>query len=139
VGFNNVKLVGRVPEIKRLRRLVQSAADGTGGALLITGEPGIGKTQLVQAAAAIARNAGLAVRIGHCEQLEVEKTLGAPLRAFNRQVNVDPGQATAARTLLEAGASAAAGSALADRLLEVLEFGTAAPFGAYDPPSGAGD
>jgi DNA-binding CsgD family transcriptional regulator len=122
VGFNNVKLVGRVPEIKRLRQLVQSAADGTGGALLITGEPGIGKTQLVQAAAAIAGNARLAVRIGHCEQLEVEKTLGAPLRAFNRRVNVDPEQATAARTLLEAGASAAAGSALADRLLEVLEF-----------------
>lgn len=113
---NDLKLVGREPEIKRLKRLVQRAADGTGSALLIAGEPGIGKTHLVRAAATIAKDAGLAVHIGYCEQLEVEKTLGAPLRAFNRQVNVDPERGAAVRTLLEAGASAAAGSALADRL-----------------------
>jgi predicted ATPase len=122
VGVNDVKLVGREPEIKRLKKLVQGAADGTGSALLITGEPGIGKTHLVQAVATIANDAGLAVHIGHCEQLEVEKTLGAPLGAFNRQVNVDRERGAAVRTLLEAGASAAAGSALADRLMEVLEF-----------------
>ena len=119
---NDVKLVGREPEIKRLKTLVQRAVDGSGSALLIAGEPGIGKTHLVEAAATIAKDAGLAVHIGYCEQLEVEKTLGAPLRAFDRQVNVDPERGAVVRTLLEAGASAAAGSALSDRLMEVLEF-----------------
>ena len=70
---NDVKLVGREPEIKRLKTLVQRAADGSGSALLIAGEPGIGKTHLVEAAATIAKDAGLAVHIGYCEQLEVER------------------------------------------------------------------
>ena len=49
-------LVGRGPELVVLGDfLTRSAADG--GALLLTGEPGVGKTALLQAAAARAAQA----------------------------------------------------------------------------------
>jgi ATP-dependent Clp protease ATP-binding subunit ClpA len=49
-------LVGRGPELVVLGDfLTRSAADG--GALLLTGEPGVGKTALIQAAAARAAQA----------------------------------------------------------------------------------
>jgi hypothetical protein len=45
-------LVGRAAELSRLRRAVGDAAAGTGALMLVTGEPGIGKTSLLAAAAA---------------------------------------------------------------------------------------
>ncbi|ACV79221.1 ATP-binding protein [Nakamurella multipartita] len=114
-------MVGRAAEIGQLRRLISRAGRGAGGAVLITGEPGIGKTRLIQAASSIAVEAALAVRYGSCDQLEVERTLGAPLRAFGGGIESLMGLSTV-RTLLAAGAAAAAGSLLVDRLLEELEL-----------------
>jgi DNA-binding CsgD family transcriptional regulator len=50
------RLVGRDAEVARLRAFV-AAARTNGGAMLVTGEPGVGKTELLDAAAAVASEA----------------------------------------------------------------------------------
>ena len=47
-------LVGRAHEVSRLERLVTDARTGRSGALLIRGEPGIGKTALLEHTRALA-------------------------------------------------------------------------------------
>lgn len=57
-------LIGRDSELAVLRSFIAEATDGGGGgggALLLVGEPGIGKTALLQAAAQTARNEGVRV------------------------------------------------------------------------------
>ncbi|MGP8000874.1 MAG: ATP-binding protein [Streptosporangiaceae bacterium] len=44
-------LLGRGPETTRLDELISQAAGGRGGALVIEGEPGVGKTALLGEAA----------------------------------------------------------------------------------------
>ena len=57
-------LVGRDGELAALRRLVDAARTGSGGAVLVVGEAGIGKSRLLTEAAALARAAGFVVLIG---------------------------------------------------------------------------
>jgi DNA-binding SARP family transcriptional activator len=64
-------LVGRRPELEVLSRAAQSARAGRGRILLIAGEPGIGKTALVEEFSEW--DHGLKVRWGHCYEGE-----GAP-------------------------------------------------------------
>jgi len=56
--------VGRRSELKQLRRALADAKAGRGGLLLIGGEPGIGKTRLLQALADLARAEGCEVWLG---------------------------------------------------------------------------
>ena len=56
-----VFLVGRDSEMALLTGLIQDAARGRGGSVLIEGEPGIGKSALVRAAVAEAPQAGCQV------------------------------------------------------------------------------
>ena len=44
-------LLGREPETSRLDELISAAAGGRGGALVVEGEPGVGKTALLEDAA----------------------------------------------------------------------------------------
>ncbi|MEU9294927.1 AAA family ATPase [Streptomyces sp. NPDC048266] len=63
-------LRGREAELERLRALVESVRDGEGGATaLILGEPGIGKTVLLQETVRIARAHGFVVSHGRAEEL----------------------------------------------------------------------
>ncbi len=55
-----VELIGREDELRTVREIVGGAADA-GGALLILGDPGIGKTALLRAATARADDAGMRV------------------------------------------------------------------------------
>src|SRR6478672_7193880 len=57
-------LVGRRAELTALRSAVDQAARGTGAAVFVLGEAGIGKSRLVAAATARARAAGMAVLTG---------------------------------------------------------------------------
>ena len=61
-------LVGREPEQDRLAAAVQAARAGRGRIVLISGEPGIGKTALL--ASLVARSAGARVASGAAEELE---------------------------------------------------------------------
>lgn len=64
-------LVGRDAELSVLDSLATQAAGGTGGVVLLSGEPGIGKTRLAREAARRAR--GAVVSWGACRECE-----GAP-------------------------------------------------------------
>src|SRR5262249_19841240 len=55
------ELVGRGAEVARLRALVGAAAAGRGGALVVRGEPGIGKTALLVDTASYATRGGMVV------------------------------------------------------------------------------
>ncbi|WP_433347534.1 ATP-binding protein [Microtetraspora malaysiensis] len=52
-------LVGRESEIQRLRRFVGRIPAGTAGSLRLTGDPGVGKTALLDHAASLAVEAGI--------------------------------------------------------------------------------
>ena len=62
--------IGRDVELKLLSKHVEQAIGGRGSVVLISGEPGIGKTHLVTAAAEAAQMLGALVRIGHCYEAE---------------------------------------------------------------------
>jgi predicted ATPase len=59
-SFDPRGLIGRNHELDLLRSLIEKA-DGVGQALLLTGEPGVGKTALLDGAAAIAVEQGFHV------------------------------------------------------------------------------
>jgi predicted ATPase len=62
-------LVGRNSEMELLTRLIKQVARGRGSSVLIEGEPGIGKSALVQAAIAETQEAGCAVFRGAGDEL----------------------------------------------------------------------
>ena len=64
------QLAGRDREMVRVTSALNAAADGVGGALLVCGEPGIGKTRLAEEAGLLAEESGLAVAWGRCQELE---------------------------------------------------------------------
>ncbi|MBP0453511.1 AAA family ATPase [Kitasatospora sp. RG8] len=69
-GPSRPGLRGREPELERLRALVEGVRDGDGGAIaLLLGEPGIGKTVLLEETVSIARAHGFLVSQGRAEEL----------------------------------------------------------------------
>jgi tetratricopeptide (TPR) repeat protein len=60
--------VGRVPEIGELRAALEEAASGRGSLVLVTGEPGIGKTRLMGELAQSALEDGFGVLVGRCSE-----------------------------------------------------------------------
>jgi DNA-binding CsgD family transcriptional regulator len=80
-------LVGRDRELERLRAWLDRARTAGGAMALITGEPGIGKTRLAEALAALARQSGLRDAWGRCREgdlapygpwRDIARDLGAP-------------------------------------------------------------
>ena len=65
--MTDVPFVGRDAELRTLRACLADAGRGRGRILLVGGEPGIGKTRLVEAATVEARNLGFAVALGNCD------------------------------------------------------------------------
>ncbi|MDX2293506.1 MULTISPECIES: helix-turn-helix transcriptional regulator [Streptomyces] len=69
-GLSRPGLRGRETELERLRALTEAVRDGEGGAVaLLLGEPGIGKTALLQEAVSLARARGFLVSHGRAEEL----------------------------------------------------------------------
>ncbi|MGW3445834.1 helix-turn-helix transcriptional regulator [Streptomyces sp. NPDC001076] len=78
MGWNGVQpaseppMVGRHAERQAIGRLLDTVRDGLGGALVLTGEPGIGKTRLLEYAAAWAAE----LRVVRLTAVEPETGLG---------------------------------------------------------------
>ncbi|MDF2975933.1 MAG: transcriptional regulator, LuxR family [Actinomycetospora sp.] len=66
-------LIGRKRETERLRQHIGGVVEGRGGLVLVSGEPGVGKSRLVQVAVGHGRCTGFTTAWGRC--LETE---GAP-------------------------------------------------------------
>src|SRR3989449_1606839 len=66
-SMTDVPFVGREGELGALRACLADAGRGRGRVLLVGGEPGIGKTRLVEAAVGEARTLGFAVALGACD------------------------------------------------------------------------
>ena len=63
-------LVGRDPEERRLRDLVDRALDGHGAVAMLGGGPGVGKTRLAMEIATYATSKGFQAFVGHCYERE---------------------------------------------------------------------
>jgi DNA-binding CsgD family transcriptional regulator len=118
-------LVGRRGERQLLRGLVEAAANGRGGVLLLLGEAGVGKSALSEATAAAAVREGLAVRAGRARHVQLERPLAPMLEALavpaGEVFGPPSGTEQPARTVLEAGARAVPAFLAVDRVLERLE------------------
>ena len=75
-------LLEREVELDRLNALLDGAASGDGGVLLIEAPAGLGKTALLEAAAEAARERGITVLRATCGELEREFPFGACLQLF---------------------------------------------------------
>ena len=91
----SAQLVGRGAEMAVLRAAAASAVDGVGRVVDLVGEPGIGKSRLVQELLA---TSGLAAYVAGCDQYEME-TAYWPMRALLRSVLGVPADAPGAEVL----------------------------------------
>ncbi len=99
--------MGRVAELAALEALLGRSADGSGGAVLVAGEAGVGKSRLVSELVARARAAGRArVLVGECVELAEGELAFAPIVSALREVMQDSealgGLASALRSALAA-------------------------------------
>ncbi|MGW4331002.1 ATP-binding protein, partial [Nocardia sp. NPDC004573] len=47
IGARRVRLVGRLPELRRVDEILADARSGLAAGVVVVGEPGIGKTRLL--------------------------------------------------------------------------------------------
>ncbi len=71
------ELVGREPEIQQLRLFVSRLTQGAGEALLLSGDPGVGKTSLLDQGAAIAAGSGIRLLRATGSQFEADISFAA--------------------------------------------------------------
>ena len=119
----SLPFVGRQRELERLRERFQRAARGDGGLVLVAGEPGIGKTRLVEQATSEATEVGALVLTGHC----YEGDWTPPYAPFGEALTA----CAAAVGAIELAAMAGDGLAVLARLTPALQ--PLAP--ASEPPS----
>jgi DNA-binding CsgD family transcriptional regulator len=125
-------LIGRDSEMSRLASFVSELADGSGRAVLIEGEPGIGKSALVRAACAEAADLGAQVFWGAGDELGQALPLLPLLDALRvREPSANPRRTTILRLLrgeVTVGRGEDVSAALAEQLLAlVAELCAASP------------
>jgi DNA-binding SARP family transcriptional activator/tetratricopeptide (TPR) repeat protein len=99
-GLATRPMVGRTPELDRLRGLVRAVAGGTGAAVWVEGEPGIGKTELLTAALADAGASGCQLAWGVADELDAHVPLQVVTRALGIETtSPDPRRAALAAEL----------------------------------------
>jgi len=120
-----VVLVGRHSELAGLRKTVKGLVAGVGRAVLVEGDPGIGKSTVVRAIADEAAAAGCQVFWAHCDELSQSFSLVPLLDALGiREVSEDDRRAAIAR-LMRGDPNEVSGSDLvtsaSERLLSLVD------------------
>src|ERR1700756_5362560 len=87
--ISSPRFVGRVAELDVLQRALARASSGTGTAVLIAGEAGIGKSRLVSELAQRGRAREALVLIGECVELAEGELAFAPIISALRSVVAD--------------------------------------------------
>ena len=124
----NAQLLERQPELAAIDSAIDRAADARGGALLIAGEAGLGKTSLLAAAAGRGRERGMRVLRARGEELERDFPWGLVVQLFApvaREPDADElfaGAAGLAQGLVEGAAVPPGASADAFPLLHGLHW-----------------
>ena len=86
--------VGRTSEIALCREVLSQVLQGHGRALLIDGEPGIGKSALLTVLLRMAKSCGCAVLLGHADDLSQQFPMRVLLDCLgDRSASVGAGQA----------------------------------------------
>lgn len=91
-------LIGRDDELTEVADRLERAASGRGQVIVVTGEPGIGKTRVHDAAIDLARRLGFTVFAGACDNLAVAQPFGA----FIDALHLTPGSTDPARAAIGA-------------------------------------
>jgi DNA-binding SARP family transcriptional activator len=86
------RMVGRDQQLAALEHLLGKAAAGSGSVVLITGEPGIGKTRLARELAARAPRHGAAVLWGTCREPEWSAPYGPLVDLLPDLANLVPAE-----------------------------------------------
>jgi DNA-binding CsgD family transcriptional regulator len=108
-------LVGRSAEVDHLRSAVRKVAGGTGGALVVVGEAGIGKTRVVAEGLADADGLGVRVFAGASDELEQRRPFGVITDCLTTgRSATEPGRAAVAGLLGEDTGAGVGGGWLAD-------------------------
>lgn len=69
-------LIARASEVERARAMLRRAVGGAGAALVIEGEPGLGKTRLLAEIVGMAEESGAEVRCGAAEEFARGRPFG---------------------------------------------------------------
>jgi tetratricopeptide (TPR) repeat protein len=91
-------LVGREREMDELRAGLEAAASGRGGLFMVVGEPGIGKTRLLDEISAYARARGALVLAGRCWESGGAPAYWPWVQVFRGLVAANPLEELASRT-----------------------------------------
>jgi DNA-binding SARP family transcriptional activator/tetratricopeptide (TPR) repeat protein len=101
-------LVGRADEMARVIAALNDAFEGSGGLVLISGEPGIGKTRLAEEVAVHAHLRGAHVLWGRCDPGDAAPAFGPWIQAI--QIYIEEASGRAGATLDVPGLTAPAAS-----------------------------
>src|SRR5262249_18517920 len=80
--LTHTPFVGRAAELARLTARLQEARAGSGGLVMVAGEPGIGKTRTLEEFAETARTEGVLVLAGRCYEAEAARPYGPFVEAL---------------------------------------------------------
>ncbi len=89
----DLALLEREQELAELESALSDALDGEGRAVMVTGDPGIGKTSLLQAAVAAGGSRGFRVLTVRADALEVELSFGVCANLFGPVADAAEGEA----------------------------------------------
>lgn len=123
MALGQERYIGRQPHLRLVAELVDKTRQGSGGLLLVSGEPGLGKTRLAEEATRLASAAGLAVAWGQSADAD-----GAPPYLPWTQIFTQLGSSFLRRRALESrNASRAEASRFRvfDRAVDVLRESSA--------------
>jgi class 3 adenylate cyclase/tetratricopeptide (TPR) repeat protein len=90
VAPSRAPVVGRDADLRALQEQLDRAESGSGGLVLVSGEPGVGKTRLVEELADHAATRGFAVGWGSCHEDAGAPTLWPWLRALRELAVASP-------------------------------------------------